>query len=306
MGNKLALTGITNNPGRVLVEYIYKNREIVDELFPGGIKAVYRASSNVSTLNSLLPDMKQCICDLTDINGLENAFQDVDTVLHMAGIHWSQEVFKAAASCGVRRIITVHTCGVYSKYKAAGETYRQIDDYCLKICKENNIRFTILRPTMIYGTTKDRNMIKFIKMVDKLPVMPVVNGGRYTIQPVHYRDLGKAFYDVLVNEKRTEDKEFVISGEKPIYLRDMFMEIGTVLGKKVHFVSCPLWIAYPGAWIVYLLSLRKIDFREKVQRLCEDRAFSHQDATDAFGYSPMSFKKGIKSEIEEYRGINRV
>ena len=302
MGNKLALTGISNNPGRVLVRYISENIDEINHLFPGGIRAVYRASSNVKDFEKLLPEAERCICDLTDVDGLKSAFKDVDTVFHVAGIHWSREVFEAAAFCGVRRIITIHTCGIYSKYKEAGEEYRQIDDYCYKTCKEKGIILTILRPTMIYGNSRDRNVIKFIKMVDKLPIMPVVSGGKYKLQPVHYEDLGKAFYDVLVNEKTTANHDFILSGKEPILLRDMFSEMGKNLGKKVRFISCPFWIAYPGAWVVYLLSLTKIDFREKVQRLCEDRAFPHEDAVKAFGYTPMSFQKGIVNEVKEYKG----
>ena len=300
MERMLALTGITNNPGQVLIEYISKNIEQVRSLFPGGLRAVCRSSSNIKNYERLLPEGEKYLCDLTDVEGLKRALKNVDTVFHVAGIHWSREVFEAAAYCGVRRIIAVHTCGIYSKYKTAGEEYRQIDDYCYKISKDNKIELTILRPTMIYGNSRDRNVIKFIKMVDKLPFMPVVNGGKYKLQPVHYTDLGKAFYDVLLHEDMTANKDFILSGKEPILLRDMLIEIGKNLDKKVQFISCPLWIAYPGAWIIFLLSLSKIDFREKVQRLCEDRAFPHQEATMAFGYDPVSFQEGIVNEVAEY------
>lgn len=300
MGNKLALTGVTNNPGRVLVEFISSNIKQINELFPGGVRAVYRSSSNINDYERLLPESEKYICDLTDVIELKKAFQNVDTVFHVAGIHWSREVFDAAAYCGVRRIIAVHTCGIYSRYKAAGEEYRQIDDYCYKTCKENGIALTVLRPTMIYGNRRDRNVIKFIKMVDKLPLMPIVNGGRYKLQPVHYKDLGKAFFDVLFHENETTNKDFILSGKEPILLRDMFSEIGKNLGKKVRFISCPFWIAYPGAWFVYILTFKKVDFREKVQRLCEDRAFSHDEATKAFGFTPISFQEGIVNEVVEY------
>ena len=32
-------------------------------------------------------------------------------------------------------------------------------------------------------------------------------------------------------------------------------------------------------------------------RLNEDKAFSHADAADAFGYSPIAFEKGIRQEV---------
>lgn len=80
----------------------------------------------------------------------------------------------------------------------------------------------------------------------------------------------------------------------------MLITIGNDLGKKVKFINCPFCLAYTGAWMIYLITLRKKDYREKVQRLCEPRVYSHQDAADAFGYSPRTFEIGVADEIKEY------
>ena len=300
MEGMLVLTGVTNNPGSILVECIGQNMDQIQQMFPGGIRAVVRASSNINHFKSCIPDGDIATCDLTDRAALTSAFKDADTVFHVAGIHWSREVIDAAVANHVRRVIAIHTCGIYSKYKAAGEEYRQIDEYVYKRAREAHIDLTILRPTMIYGNKRDRNIIKFIKMVDKLPIMPVVNGARYALQPVHYRDLGEAFYQVLVHPE-TANHDYILSGAEPILLRDMLTEIGKNLGKKVRFISCPFWIAYPGAVVVYGLSLGRIDLREKVQRLCEPRAYPHDEATAAWGFAPVPFEVGIVNEVREYK-----
>ena len=296
----LAVTGITGKSGSVFAEHLKKNEDKVRAMFPEGIRLLtHKRKGTVFDFTNL----EICEGDLTDRAYIKEALKGVDTLVHIAGIHWSREVVDAAAASGVRRLICVHTTGIYSKYKEAGEEYRQIDDYVYGICKENNILLTILRPTMIYGNSHDMNVIKFIKMVDRLPIMPVVNGARYDLQPVNYRDLGAAYYAVLVNGKITAGRDYVLSGKEPVQLRDMFKIIGDELGKTVRFVSVPFFIAYPGAVAIYYISLKKIDFREKVQRLCEPRAYDHDEATADFGYAPMNFNDGIKDEIREYRGL---
>ena len=175
------------------------------------------------------------------------------------------------------------TTGIYSKYKAAGAGYLKIEEQVYRLCKENDIKLTICRPTMIYGNIYDNNVVTFVKMVDKLPVMPVVNGARYNLQPVHYKDLAKAYFDILMNEEKTANKDYVLSGGSVIELREMLKIIGNNLGKKVRFVTCPFVIAYLGAWAIYCLSIGKIDYREKVQRLCEPRAYSYDEAKHDFG-----------------------
>ena len=301
MSKILVVTGLTGKKsGGGLAQKLADNMESVKQKFPDGIRAVVRASSNTKTIDNLIRPECIYVGELTDVEFLKEAFYGADTVLHVAGIHFSRQIVDAAAYCQVRRLVLVHTTGVYSKYKAAGEEYRRIDEYVYKMCKENKIILTILRPTMIYGNVYDQNVITFIKMVDKLPIMPVVNGAKYELQPVHYKDLSEAYYNVIMKEDKTANEDFNLSGGAPIMLRDMLVDIGKDLDKNVKFISIPYWIAYMGAWVVYMFSLTKIDYREKVQRLCEPRVFSHEKASNAFGYAPRTFAEGVVDEVKAY------
>lgn len=295
----LAVTGITGKSGSVFADCLKQNEDIIRTMFPEGIRLL--THKRKGTVFDFI-NLEIFEGDLKDTAYITEALKGVHTLVHIAGIHWSREVADAASAAGIKRLICVHTTGIYSKYKEAGEEYRQIDEYVNRICKENGIGLTILRPTMIYGNTSDQNVIKFIKMVDRLPVMPVVNGARYDLQPVNYKDLGKAYFDVLMNEK-TIGNDYVLSGEKPIQLREMFVIMGEKLGKKVRFLSVPFFVAYPGAVLFYYLTLKKKDYREKVQRLCEPRAYDHEMAAKDFNYNPMSFETGVSDEIKEYKGL---
>lgn len=304
MAEMLALIGVTGKKsGGVLAEQISKNLSLVNEIFPGGIRALVRKSSKTDRLKSQIKHIQICSGSLQDIDYLSQSFAGIDTIIHVAGIQYSREIVKAAAACRVRRIILVHTTGVYSNFKSASEEYKHIDNDVIRICQSNNLIFTICRPTMIYGNIYDNNMIKFIKLVDRLPIMPIINGAKYELQPVHYTDLGEAYFKILLNEDNTANKEFNLSGGSPISLGTVLTIIGEHLGKRVHFINCPFPIAYAGAWVLYCLTFRKKDFREKVQRLCETRTFAFVDAANAFGYNPIGFKEGIAAEIQEYMNM---
>ncbi|WP_099205678.1 NAD-dependent epimerase/dehydratase family protein [Scatolibacter rhodanostii] len=302
MNKVLAITGATGKKsGGYFTQVLSEHADQISSMFPGGIRATIRASSDTSLLDKSSIHFQKCMGILEDSNFLKTVFSGVDTIVHIAGIQLSMTIVETAISCGVRRLILVHTTGIYSKYKQAGEGYRKIEDYIYKACKDAGIILTILRPTMIYGNLHDNNVVQFIQMVDKFPLMPVVNGARYDLQPVHYSDLSKAYYQVLMHEETTANKDFILSGGSPITLRDMLTTIGKQLGKRVRFVSCPYPIAYVGAIVLYGVSLTKIDYREKVQRLCEPRVFSYQEAKEAFGYSPIVFEEGITNEIKDYK-----
>lgn len=248
-----------------------------------------------------------CQVDLKDPSALEAVFgEPVWMVIHIASVKLSRNIVTAALKNGVDNFVLVHTTGIYSKYKAAGEEYRQTEAGIYALVEEQrrqdrDVALTVLRPTMIYGDLQDKNISTFIRMVDKLRLFPVVNGARYDLQPVWCKDLGEAYYDVFTHWDITKNKEYILSGGAPIQLRDMFREIGRQLGVKNTFVSCPFPVAYAGAWAVYLLSLKKVDLREKVQRLVEPRAYSHEAATRDFGYSPAEFSQGVSQEIGMYK-----
>lgn len=296
----LAITGITGKSGQAFAHHLTENADLIRSMFPGGIRLLLHKERQKDKSILECFDPERMYGDLEDGQFLGEALLGVDTVVHIAGIHWSRELATAAAANFVRRLIVVHTTGIYSKYKEAGEEYRNIDDFVYMMCRSKNMILTILRPTMIYGTISDRNVASFIKMVDALPVMPVVNNAMYELQPVHFMDLGRAYYDVLVNEKITGGHDYILSGGEEILLRDMLIEIGAYLSKRMRFISVPFPIAYAGAWMIYILTAGRKDLREKVQRLCEPRVYPHEEATRDFGYSPRTFRSAIGDEVREY------
>ena len=297
--NKLVLiTGATGHSGRYAIERLAA-RKAEDMGFR--FRVLVRESSDVSFIQSCGLPMEVARGDILDDAALERALLGADVLLNIFGIICDPaRVTRMALAAGVRRVISVHTTGVYSRFKNARKNYLESDRQVSELCRAAGADLTILRPTMIYGDVDDQNVITFIRMMDRFPVMPVVSGARFPLQPVHRRDLGYAYADVLLSGDATKGKNYALSGRDPILLRDMLTVIAGYLHKPARFLSVPFWLAYAGAWGVYLITLTKMDYREKVQRLVEPRAYSHEDASRDFGYAPMSFAEGVKDETAAY------
>lgn len=295
----LAITGCSGKrSGGEFIEVLSKNLDKLEGKFSTNFRILLRETSNKSVLDKL-DEYDLRIGEMTDQEFLDNNLSGVDTLVHIAGIRFSKNIIDACIKNNVRRVILVHTAGVYSKYKSASGLYKEADAYVLEKCKEHGIIYTILRPTMIYGSVNDENVIDFCKMVKKFRRMPIVSHARYLVQPVHYQDLADAYFKVLMDEGNTFNQEYDLTGKEPLQLREMLTIIGEKMGKKVKFLRCPFLIAYMGAWGIFLLTFSKRDYREKVQRLCEDRAFDHVKATKDFAFNPRSFSDGVEKEIKE-------
>lgn len=292
----LLVTGITGHTGGYFLQELIKNK------YADPIRAIVRETSNTSLIDNSGLNIEKVIGDLNDQKFIDCVMQGVDTILHIYNIHHSYNIVKAAIRNKVKRVILIHTTGIYSTFKAASKEYLLVEQKIEKLRKDSNckIGITILRPSMIYGDLCDRNMSKFIKMIDRFRVMPVINGGRNLIQPVNARDLGKAYFSVLMNPEKTTGKNYDLTGKKPIKMIDAFKLISKELNKKTIFISIPLEIGVLISKVLKILSMGKVDIVEKVQRMGEDRSYSHEQASSDFGYSPMDFETGIRIEVQQY------
>lgn len=300
MGNVL-ITGLTGRSGR------YFGEQLIRSAYPNAL-ALVRDPKKFEAMYGQQTVLPCVVGETQDEAALEKLLTEhsISTIFHIAGIKQTPAILNAVLRCGcVDRLVLVHTTGIYSKFKAASEEYLQIEAQMQERLRGTNIRVTILRPTMIYGSLDDHNISVFLRMVDKLRIFPLVKSGRYELQPVNQEDLGRAYYQVLTHPEATADRNYNLSGNDVIYLRDMLAMMSRELGKKTLFVSVPYWLAYSGAWAVYLLSLTKLDLREKVQRLVEPRAYSNADARRDFGYDPMPFAEGLKREVRLYQDARK-
>lgn len=289
----LAVTGITGHSGRFFLEELKANH------YSGKIRCLVRHTSDTSALDASGLDIEKVTGDLADPQALRGLISGADTVLHITNIRWSIPVIQIALEQGVKRMVLVHTTGVFSKHRIASEEYKNIEEKLHMMLDNTDTEATILRPTMIFGDMCDHNIHKFIRMVDKLPVIPEINHGRGLLQPVNARDLGKGYYLAVTAEKLPE-REYILSGERVLSMYELFQEIGRDLGKKTRFVSVPMGVGVFLARCLKTITLGKVDFVEKVLRMGEDRSFSHNAAARDFGYEPEPFSTGLKREVQEY------
>ncbi len=292
------VTGVMGKSGKYFLQNLIDN---ADDLKMYKFRFSCRKKNHISDLVMGNLNYEFIEGDLKDEEYLNVLTQNIDIIFHIAGINLSVSLVKYGIESKVKRFVLVHTTGIYSKYKCAAQNYILIENKLEDLLRRGKSTLTILRPTMIYGNLEDNNMAVFIKIVDKLKILPVVNGAQYYLQPVWAKDLGMAYYNVLMNEATTRNKNYNLSGGNEIMLIDILKIIAEQLGRgKIYFFSVPYLLAYFIAWNIYIYTLGHFDFREKVQRLVEDRVFDFEDARRDFGYSPTVFEVGIREEIEMY------
>tara|TARA_Y100001978_G_C23647653_1_gene411674 strand:+ start:231 stop:1115 length:885 start_codon:yes stop_codon:yes gene_type:complete len=258
--------------------------------------ALIRPKGDISWMENQSIDYR--FADLNNTEQLSRAMKDCTYLLNIASIGFGSapSIIKACEKAGISRAVFISTTSIYTKLNSVSKGIRLSAENSIK---KSNLKWTILRPTMIYGTGGDRNMIKLIRWIDKIKVLPVFGDGRSLQQPIFVEDLAWSIVEVLHKES-TYRQSFNLSGEYPISFKEVINNIETCLNKKVIRLYLPAKLT-----IYFLRFIERIKIllpikAEQIERLNEDKDFKHTKASKYFNFSPMSFKKGINLEVRKY------
>lgn len=290
------ITGLTGTSGSAFYNVLCR------EKYSEKLRVAVRPTSDLSIFDNSPLDIEFVYGDIKDEDFLVSAMEGCDTVFHIAEKLLTEYVWHAIMrSPDVKNVILVSSTIVYSNFYPHSPLHR-FEPLIRKDFEGRGIKYVFIRPTMIFGTPKDKNISTFIRWFNKYPVFPIVGKGQANIQPVSRLDVAEGFYLILKNLKTLKNTDYIVSGEKEMKLIEMFNIITELSGHKVRFFNVPYPFAKFCVRLLYILSFKKIKYMEKLDRLTEDRAFDHDAITEELGYSPLPFEERVKPLIEEIKG----
>ena len=239
--------------------------------------------------------------DLNDLDSLTKAMFGYDVLINIASIGFGHApgIVNTAEKVGLKRAIFISTTALFTQLDVTSKSVRQqAEDYI----KASKLEWTILRPTMIYGSPGDRNMIRLIRFLDRFPVIPIFGNGNYLQQPVYVNDVAKSIVDVLFNEN-TIQYVFNISGKFPHTYNEIIDLTAKSLRKKIIKIHLPFKLSLYAMGLYEKMSSKPLITCEQIMRLNENKDFDHFAATGAFGFDPISFEEGISKEVTLYKQI---
>lgn len=289
---KVAVTGASGFTGRRVV------RELTSRGM--GVVALVRPKGDVGGEQRLAatPGVRVVEGDLDETACLRLFLTGCDAFIHVASLGFGHaSVVAAVGACGVKRSVFFSSTALFTRLHTSSKVAR--------IEAEDRVRslpggWTILRPTMIYGDTGDRNLSRLIRFLARSPIVPLPGGGRALIQPVHVDDVGRAAVDALLSEV-ARGEEYNLPGGEASPLRDVVEHVARLLRRRPWIVSVPIAPAALAAALWSVTGLSPWIRREQVLRLGEDKAFAFDKAGRDFGYRPRSWREGLGAEVDLLR-----
>jgi len=236
-----------------------------------------------------------------DAHSMKRALRGIDAFVHIAGIEHTLQVLEAMHQAGVGRILMISSTSAHSRFSFRS-TPRLINEALLL---ESGLRWTVVRPSMIYGSELDHNMHKLLRFLDRSPVFPLVGSGENLWQPVYHEDLARGLYAALTRPG-TEGEIYDLPGKRPLRYVDLVRTAAGALGKKVRIVRIPAEPVRRGLLAAERLKVPLPVKSEQVLRLQEDKAYLYEKAKAELDYDPRPFEEGIALEAERLREIGLV
>ena len=287
------VTGITGLVGSGFLHFLIENNYDISKII-----ALCRKKESSAHIQ------KQCkviIGSSFDNNLLDSIFQkyDIDTIVHISNKDQIFQFAELAAKYKVKKFIAISSTYVFSKKNHKNKSILN-ENKSINIFTNNNIEYIFLRPTSIFGTRpdgiKDRNISIFTKYVNKLPLFPLFGGGKAKVQPVWGRDVGHALFILLTNFDKLKNNAYTIGGDKERSFKELLKEIAISNSINIHFLYLPKWLGYFVFYTLFCLSFGKIDKRESIRRLLEDKSFSTSKELFKFGIKITSFDKAYSEQ----------
>jgi uncharacterized protein YbjT (DUF2867 family) len=244
--------------------------------------------------------------DVSDAASLQNAADDCDAVVHIAGIvqeslpeqtfskvnvQGTANILAEAARGNVRRFIFVSSLGS----ETGTSDYHQSKKAAEELVQQFSREWIILRPSTIYGPG-DEVISKLLTMVRTLPAMPIIDLGNDRFQPVWYEDFGKVVAR-SVEMQGIENRIFELGGSEVTTMSDVVNHLETITGRTLVKIPLPSFVAELAAEVAEKAEIPFPIDESKLKMLKEENFVSEDGRsalTDVFSITPISLHQSLK------------
>jgi nucleoside-diphosphate-sugar epimerase len=206
------------------------------------------------------------------------------------------EYFSMLLLYGAKHVVAISSTSRFTKRvssdpieKALAERLAESEECLVAWAKKENLTFTILRPTLVYGLGRDKNVSVIAGFIQRFAFFPLFGAARGLRQPVHAQDVALCCRAALSAEKAF-NRSYNISGGEILTYREMIKLIFSALGRKPRFVTLPLWIFRVTVFCLRVLPPFRHWSTAMAERMNKDLVFDHEDARRDIGFSPRTFQ----------------
>jgi nucleoside-diphosphate-sugar epimerase len=282
----------------------FLGKPVLEKLFKNGfeVNCLIRTSSDTSELEEASKKTGGIVSfstgTLNSPDSIITHLKKAEIAVYMVDLEHTDllnNFIQASSRAGLKRAVFVSSTTVLVPLVSKVKTNKITSE---NLIMNSGLDYTILRPSMIYGSKDDNNFSKMIDFVKKKGFFVTFGSGNNLIQPVYIEDVAGAIVSTL-NNKKTIGQVYEIAGKEPLKYNDMIGIVRSKSGKRFKSIRVPYGL---GKFLVSVyagISRNPYLTPGQIERTGVDKTYSYRKASDDFGFSPISFEEGIEKLIKK-------
>lgn len=205
------------------------------------------------------------------------------------------ENFPLLEISGARRIVALSSTSRFTKNDSTNSEEQAI---ALRLAdaearvqawaESRGVEWVILRPTLIYGLGRDKNIAEITRVIRRFGFFPLLGRANGLRQPIHAADVAGACLAAL-QAPCAVNRAYNIAGGETLPYRDMVARVFFALGRRPRFLHFPLWVFRLAVAMLRRLPRYRHWSVAMAQRMNLDLVFDLTEAARDLDFKPRPF-----------------
>jgi len=224
----------------------------------------------------------------------------IDSWICVAPIWVLPEHFHLLEAYGMRRVVALSSTSRFTKGSSSDPEEQDIArlltecECALRIWAEaRGVEWVILRPTLIYGRGRDKNITEIVNFISRFGFFPLFGRAAGLRQPVHAEDVAQACLAALGKSSRV-NHAYNLSGGETLPYREMVGRVFSAMERRPRLLAVPLWSFRLALMVLHLLPRYRHWTAAMAERMNQDLVFDHSEAERDLTYHPRPFRLAAK------------
>lgn len=227
---------------------------------------------------------------------MEAGQREIAHWISLAPIWVLPDYFPMLTAYRARRVVVLSSTSLFTKNaspdpaeQGTADRLRSGEQQFIAWAEANSIEWVILRPTLIYGLGRDRNICEIARFIARFGFFPLFGAAQGLRQPIHVEDVAAACAAAL-QSARAVNHAYDLSGAERLTYREMVARVFDAMGKPAQFVTVPLGVFRLAVMCLRIWPRFRNWSAAMAERMGVDMMFDHAAAARDFNFSPRGFR----------------
>lgn len=206
------------------------------------------------------------------------------------------EYFDLLLTYGAQRVVVLSSTSRFTKEISSDSLEKKIvqrliesEDKVQTWATAHRIDWIILRPTLIYGFGRDKNISEIAQVIRRFGFFPLFGSAQGLRQPIHVEDVALACCRAL-DTLNLANRSYNLTGGEVLSFREMVRRVFEAQNLPPRMFTVPLWLFKTALWGLKWLPRYRHWTPAMAERMNQDLKFDSSEAQRDFNLVPRSFK----------------